>query len=200
MTEIEFLERLRKGLSGLPETDIEEHLKYYEEMIDDRMEDGLSEEESVEQTGNPEEIANNIIEETPISKIVKEKVRNRRPMGAGTIVLLILGSPLWLPLIISFAAVLFSIWITLWAVVVSLWAANLVIALSSPASVIGAVVFFAQGNSMQGFLAISAAFALAGLAILMFFACRFLSKGALGLTKSAALKTRRMILGKENSK
>lgn len=42
MTKQDFLTRLRKGLSGLPQDDIEERLKFYGEMLEDRMEEGLS--------------------------------------------------------------------------------------------------------------------------------------------------------------
>ena len=34
----EFLAQLRKGLSGMPQDDIEERLVFYSEMVDDRME------------------------------------------------------------------------------------------------------------------------------------------------------------------
>ena len=40
----EFLDGLRARLRGLPEADIAERLAFYSEMIDDRTEDGLSEE------------------------------------------------------------------------------------------------------------------------------------------------------------
>ena len=52
MNKQEFVERLRKGLSGLPQDDIEERLTFYSEMIDDRMEEGLSEEEAVGEIGS----------------------------------------------------------------------------------------------------------------------------------------------------
>ena len=47
MSKTEFLTELKKALEGLPEEDIEKSLEYYSEMIDDRIEDGLSEEEAV---------------------------------------------------------------------------------------------------------------------------------------------------------
>ena len=47
MNKQEFLARLQKGLSGLPGEEIEEHLAFYSEMIDDRMEDGIPEETAV---------------------------------------------------------------------------------------------------------------------------------------------------------
>ena len=49
MTKKEFLSGLRKKLSGLPQEDSEERLNFYSEIIDDRVEEGLSEEERREQ-------------------------------------------------------------------------------------------------------------------------------------------------------
>ena len=40
-----FLDMLKKRLSGLPKQEIAERLTFYNEMIDDRMEEGMSEEE-----------------------------------------------------------------------------------------------------------------------------------------------------------
>ena len=42
-----FLNSLREQLYGLSQSDIDKSLEYYSEMIDDRMEDGVSEEEAV---------------------------------------------------------------------------------------------------------------------------------------------------------
>ena len=75
MNKQEFLLELSKGLSGLPMEDIEERIVFYGEMIDDRMEDGLSEEDSVREIGNVDEIISQIIAETPITKLVKEKIK-----------------------------------------------------------------------------------------------------------------------------
>ena len=47
MTKQAFLAALGERLVGLPQKDIEERLTFYSEMIDDRMEEGLSEEEAV---------------------------------------------------------------------------------------------------------------------------------------------------------
>ena len=56
MRKQEFLAKLRKGLSGLPQDDIEERLIFYSEMIEDRKEEGLSEEEAVAAIGSVDEI------------------------------------------------------------------------------------------------------------------------------------------------
>ena len=39
----EFLAALRRALRGLPARDIDGHCEFFEEIINDRMEDGLSE-------------------------------------------------------------------------------------------------------------------------------------------------------------
>ena len=51
MTKLEFLESLEKGLSGLPKNDIDERIAFYSEIIDDRIEEGLSEEDAVSKIG-----------------------------------------------------------------------------------------------------------------------------------------------------
>ncbi len=51
MSKQEFLAQLKDGLSGLPQSDIEERVAFYEEMIDDRIEEGLSEEQAVSEIG-----------------------------------------------------------------------------------------------------------------------------------------------------
>ena len=53
----EFLAALRARLSGLPEKEVEDRLGFYAEMIDDRVEEGLTEEEAVLQIGSVEDVA-----------------------------------------------------------------------------------------------------------------------------------------------
>ena len=52
MTKIEFILSLSRALQGLPQSDVTERLEFYNEMIDDRIEDGLSEEEAVAAIGS----------------------------------------------------------------------------------------------------------------------------------------------------
>ena len=99
MRKQEFLTLLRERLSGLPQADVEERLAFYSEMIDDRMEEGFSEEEAVGQIGSIEEIVSQIVVETPLSKIVKENVRRKPRRKGWETLLLVLGFPVWLPLL-----------------------------------------------------------------------------------------------------
>ena len=73
MTKLQFLLALHDKLAGLPRNEVEERLNFYSEMIEDRMEDGLSEEEAVAAVGSIDEIAEQITADIPLIKIVKEK-------------------------------------------------------------------------------------------------------------------------------
>ena len=120
MCKQEFLAQLRQGLSGLPQEDIEERLTFYSEMLDDRIEEGLSEEDAVAQIGTVEKIVSQIMSEIPLTKLVKEKVKPKRALRAWEIVLLILGSPIWLSLLIAAAAVVLSVYAAIWSVMLSM--------------------------------------------------------------------------------
>ena len=196
----EFLDRLAAGLAGLPQDDITAQLAFYDEMIDDRMEEGLTEEAAVAEMGAVEDIVRQTLEETPLTSIVKERVSSRRRMAAWEIVLLVLGSPLWLSLLIAAAAVLLSVYIVIWAVIVCLWAVTLAFAVCVPAGIFGGMFFIIRGNFPQGLALIGAGVACAGLAILMFFASLAATRGAAKLTKKIALWVKSLFLRKENAK
>ena len=121
MTKHEFLMQLSSKLSGLPRTDIDERLMFYSEMIEDRKEDGLSEEEAVAAVGSVDEIAVQISSEIPFAKVVKDRIKTNRRLTTLEIVLLVLGSPIWLSLLIAAFAVIISLYAALWSVIISLW-------------------------------------------------------------------------------
>lgn len=101
---------------------MEERLMFYSELLDDQMEEGLSEEEAVAAAGPVEEIVRQTISDTPLTKIVKERIRPKRRLHAGELVLLVLGAPIWLPLGFAAVAVFFALYVVLWSALVSLWA------------------------------------------------------------------------------
>ena len=122
MTKVNFILELNERLDGLPRFEVEEHISFYVEMIEDRIEDGMTEEEAVAAAGSIDDIAEQIIADIPLYKIAKEKIKPKRKLKAVEIVLIAVGSPVWVPLLIAAVAVVFSLYISLWAVVVSLWA------------------------------------------------------------------------------
>ena len=191
-----FLSELRTRLSGLPQEDIEERLGFYEEMIDDRMEDGCSEEEAVAGVGSINEIVSQILADYPLSKLVKEKVKPKHKLRAWEIVLLVLGSPIWLCLLIAAFVVIFALYVVLWALIVVLWAVEISLMISVLACVAGAVILTVQGQGLLGLAALGAGIFCAGLSIFLFFGCKGATKGAAILTKKIALGIKSLFIGK----
>ena len=194
MSKQEFLAQLRKGLSGLPQDDIEERLTFYSEMIDDQMEDGLSEDEAVSAAGAVDEIVAQAVAEIPLVKIAKEKIKSKRRLNTGEIVLLVLGSPI---LGIAVFAVILSLYISLWAVMISLWSVFAALIGCSVCGLLACAVFIANGIAASGLAMLAAGIVCAGLAIFMFYGCKATTKGTLILTKKTAIRIKNCFRGKE---
>lgn len=196
MNKQEFLARLKNGLSGLPQEDVEERLSFYGEMIEDRIEEGLTEEDAIAEIGTVDEVIAQIVAQTPLTKIVREKVRPKRRLRAWEIILLVLGSPIWLSLSIAAAAILLSVYIVLWALIIVLWAIEIAFAASALACAAASVVPAVHGSVSMGLASLGAALFLAGLSIFLFFGCKAATKGVLLLTKKIALGVKSLFIGK----
>ena len=200
MLKQEFLNTLKEKLSGLPQADIEERLTFYGEMIDDRMEEGLSEEEAVAQMGTVDEVVSQIVAETPLTKIVKEKIKPKRKMRAWEIVLLVLGFPLWFPLLITAFVLILVFFIVLWTLVICLWAIELALWTGAIGALVGAVGFFITQWTILGIASLGAALILAALSILLFFVCKAATVGTAKLAKGIVHGVKRLFVGKEKTK
>ena len=197
MLKQEFLALLRDALCGLPQRDIDERLTFYSEIIDDRMEDGLPEEEAVAAVGSVDEIFTQVVADIPFSKIVKERIKPKRRLTAWEIVLLALGSPIWLSLGIAAFAVILSLYISLWAVVISLWAVFGSLVGCALGGIVAAIVFACSGNLLTGIAVLGAGTLLAGLSLFMFFGCKAATKGTVLLAKKMALGIKHCFIKKE---
>ncbi|MBO4326144.1 MAG: DUF1700 domain-containing protein [Clostridia bacterium] len=204
MNKLDFLNALQDALSGLPQEDINERLMFYSEMIDDRMEEGLSEEEAVAGVGSIDDIVSQTVADVPITKLVKERVKPSRSLRGGEIALLILGFPLWFPLLIAGVAVIFSLVISLyavlWSLIISLWAVEVSLWACALAGIAVAVMFFIKGNVLPALAMLGIGLFSAGLSILLFFGCVAATKGAAVLTKKIALGIKKMFVRKERTK
>ncbi|MBO4692885.1 MAG: DUF1700 domain-containing protein [Clostridia bacterium] len=199
MTKKIFLEKLENGLSGLPREDIQEKIAFYSEMIDDKMEDGKTEQEAVSETGSVEDIVSQLASVTPLKKLVKEKIRPVHKLGALEITLIVLGFPLWFPLIVAVAAVVLSLYVSVWAVVISLWAVVLSLFTGFIGGLAGAVVFAVQDRPLSAGILLSSAIILSGLAIFMFLGCKALSRGLAAGTKKAVIRLKSSLIRKGRS-
>lgn len=193
MNKQEFLAQLKESLASLPANDGEERLCFYSEMIDDRMEDGLSEGEAILSIGSVPEIAAQILADAPFGIPKKEK----KKLKAWEIVLLVLGSPMWLSLLIAGFAVLLALYAVMWSVIISLWAAFASVAACAFGGIAGGIWIAISVNGSTGVAMVGAGMVCAGLAIFLFFGCKAATKGVLLLTKQLALRLNKCFNKKE---
>ena len=187
MNKNDFLIALRERLNGLPEEDINKSIDFYGEMLDDRIEDGMSETEAVEDLGSMEEMISQILSEVSLPKLVKEKVKPKRKLQAWEIVLLILGAPLWIPLLLTVILTALSIYLSVWSVIISLYAVDLAVAISGLACVGLAVALLFEGQFVQTGVLFGAGLVCVGLSILLLFAFNLVSKGILWVSKKVLI-------------
>ena len=197
MIKQEFLKQLKCGLSGLPKKDIDEHIDFYSEIIDDKIEDGKTEETAVFEIGNIDEIISQIISDTPFTKIVKEKIKTKRKLSILEIVLLVLGSPIWVSILITILAIIFSIYISLWSIVISLWAVFISLIASSFGGIFASFVLAFTNNLSTGFALFGVSLVLFGIPIYLFFVCKIVSKYYFVLTKKLLLSIKNKFINKE---
>ena len=200
MNKQQFLEVIRDKINGLPQSDIEKSLEFYREMIDDRIEDGFTEEEAVEAMGSIDDIAAQIFMDTPLPKLVKAKVRPSRALRTWEIVLLILGSPVWVPLLLAACIIFLAIYVVIWSVVIVLYAADLCFAAAGITGIIAGTFLASGGNASQGLILIGAGMVCAGIAILLFFACNQVAIAVAKLGKMIIRSTKSRFIRREGVK
>lgn len=183
MNKMDFLSALEHRLVGLPREDLAERMAFYSEAIDDRLEDGLSEEEAVAQLGSADAIAAQIVGEGPQT----QPPRKERRRGALEIVLLILGAPLWISLLAAVFSIVAAVYASVWSVMISLWAVEVSVTVGAVAGVVGAGLFCFTGSFPAGLALLAAGLFCAGLAIFGYFGCVAGTKGLWWLTKKITL-------------
>ncbi len=194
-----FLSALRNRLSGLPEEDIKMSLDYYNEIIDDRIEEGLSEEEAVLAVGSLEEIVSQILMDTSLPKLVKAKVKPKRTLKTWEIVLLVLGSPVWLPLLFAAACILLAVYIVLWSVILVLYSVDFSFAAGALAGIVGFFALLPTGNIAQGALFLGAGLFCSGITILLFIGFNRITQEVLTLSKKILLAIKTRFIRKERA-
>ena len=152
MTRNAFFAALAARLSGVPGVDSEKILEYYGEMLDDRIEDGMDEESAVAAMGDIDEIVNGVVGELPLGRLILERIKPRRRLRAFEIVLLVLGSPIWLSVAISLFAAFLSVYASLWSVLVGCYAGVVGGLVGGVVGGLGAAVLFAIKGSIPSML------------------------------------------------
>ncbi len=200
MNKNEFLTELASRLCGLPEEDISKTTDYYSEIIDDYMEDGLLEQDAVAAVGSINDAVNQTLAETPMPKLVKQKIKPNRVLKAWEIVLLILGSPVWLPILISIVAILLSVYAIIWSVVVCLYAGVIAFFSGFIAGFFSSFVFLSTGKIAEAMTVLGLGLVCGGLTVFGFAGCNQAVKGLIWLSKKIWLGIKSSFVGKGSAK
>ncbi len=187
MTKTEFLGDLKHLLRELPESDAKESLEYYGEIINDRIEDGVEEADAVSALGTPKEIAEQILSEFEGKRpsATREKRSGMRPW---IIVMLIVGSPIWLSLAVTAAALAITAFVLLWTMVAVAWFVCVSLCASAVTAVIAGFSKLFLGSFAYAILLFGTALFISGITILSVICC-------IKLTAICALLIKKLFAG-----
>ena len=196
-----FIGELRHRMAGLPQEAVDRTVEYYSELIADSMEDGLSEEEAVSRLGSLDEIVANVVKDTPLSQIVETRIQEKKARRGGIraweVILLVLGAPLWLPLLLAVLAVVLALYVTLWAVVIALWAVVAAVILTGVVAVVAGIVELCRLHLPQGLVLLGGGLVCMGLCALLFLLMKLITVGTVRLCKWIWTGIKSLFVGKK---
>ncbi len=174
MNKSDFLVTLRSELERQSISNIDNMIEYYDEMICDRIEDGMTEEEAVGSMDSIEEIVKEAVLDKSVPALVREKVQKSREKAKSKghewiwITLAVLGFPVWFPILLTVIILLFVFFMVFWILVATVFIVLLAIGFSAIACLVAAfTVFFGLIPFPTFLLAIGAALALGGICVLL---------------------------------
>ena len=115
MSKADFLRLLERALAQLSEEERQKNLEYYSELLDDMMEEGMTEAEATAKLGSPNQIAQSILQEMPLGKLVSTRMKPKSGWTPLAIVLAVVGSPVWVPLLLATVAIVLAVFVSIWA-------------------------------------------------------------------------------------
>lgn len=196
MNREEFIESIKSQLSSFPNNEGEKAAEFFNESINDRIEDGMTEEEAIASMGTPEEIVEKAMLDMTISTLVINRME-RKQLPTWAKILLGVTFPFWLPLLVAFAAVILVLYLCVWVVVLALCiscvgvavAGIVMIALTIPQVMI---------NGMAGAMLLGTGMVLIGISLFFALACYGAIKAAILLSQKMVRQTKKGIVRGRN--
>lgn len=199
MTREEFLGKLRMALVADRISNVDSLIDYYDEMICDRIEDGMDEEAAVEAMGTVDEIVKELSWDKPIHTLVKEKVSKSHETAKSNgksilwIILLLIGSPVWVPIAISILIVLAVLYMVPWIFILSFFIVLAAFGISAVACAAGAVGYLLKFNIAGALIGVGGALVFAPLCVMLYKPIKLLAKATLRLGAGAIRFMKRLI-------
>lgn len=187
MNKNEYLTKLTSLLQGIDKKERDKAISFYSEMIDDFIEDGLTEFEAIEKVGKPGDIAEQIITED-LNRPEKTMTKGKKIWMR---VLLILGSPLWVMLLLAAGMLLlagclllFTGLVVIWLIPICVGIAGVSCLILATVSVLGSFVIMVQ-NLPLGIIQLGVGLFATGGFALLFIATAKLGRFFTAVTKQA---------------
>ena len=174
MNKEQFLKELEQKIRQLPAEEKDRVLEFYQEMIEDRVENGENEEQIIEEFGSLDSLAQKTLDESPAAQ---KKVKERRLSG-GVKALLIAGSPIWL----VFVLVGFVLYLVAWVVIAVCYVAVFALALAAVVGTASSIYLMCVNFPVAAFQ-FGACMLCAGLGIFSFMGSLALSRQWLTFTR-----------------
>ena len=187
MTKNEFLGQLEAGLSALPKSERDERIGFYAEMIDDRLEEGLTEQEAVAAVGGIGEVIARELAEARSIKQENEEAATKRTKRGWTAVALSAGFPLWISLLAVAFALLVTVYMAVWSVTVSCWAVGVSLGACAIAGTLGGIPLCFTHGVWTGLAVFGVGIFSAGAAVFALYGCVKLTVLIAKLTKAISL-------------
>lgn len=192
MNKYEFLAEVRRGLGGMKKADIDRSLEYYREMIEDRVEDGLTEEEAVAALGPVEKVIADILSgaetsesedtPTPVSSFTGEKDKKE-------------GNGLLAALLVVCRVLYVICEVCLWITAVSVMVAGISVCATAVGMLFTGIVQMVTSGFASGLVYIGGAAAGAGIGIFTIVGAVWAFRGIRALSRVA-----NRLLGKREEK
>ena len=194
MNKEEYLAAIREKIKSLPEGDIDRTIEYYDEMIDDRMEDGLTEDEAVADMASPDEVSMQVLEDIPLSRLVKERIKPKHELKGWQIALIIIGSPVWIPLVLTALVLLLTFWIVVVSLLIAYYSVILGVAAAGVSGLIMFIFLLISGNTAAGLLMLGMALVVMGLSILLIVSAKPVTKAMFKCCRASVIGVKRIFV------
>ena len=175
MTKIEYLKQLKRALKPITRAECEKSLAYFSEVIDDRMEEGISEETAVSELESVEAAAERIIAEAS----AQGQLRAHRSIWE--IILIVLGFPVWFPLLLAISIVVLTVYGLVWIIIAAIFIVSAALAVSGIAGVIGLIILLVP-NTAAAFAVLGVGLVCAGLGVAIFVPALYMAKAYASVT------------------
>lgn len=196
MTKETFLQKLTGRLHQLPPDEVQRQRDYYEELLQDMMEDGMDEAEAVSKLGDPAKIAQDILQDLSLHTLVKTRIRPKQGWNTAAIIGAIVGAPIWLPICLALLASGFAVVVSFWAVIFSFFVVVISLIVSGIFVFFKSFFLFPMGFGI-GLFSLGSGLVLIGVGCLIFVAAYYGSLALIHGSKWIYRKIKGLFIAKE---